>query len=725
MKPLNSIGLKTLFVLLFSHIFIFSQAQTVSRNILTDQFGYRPEAEKIAVIKNPQLGDDSKEQFTPGSVYKVVDKNLGVSVFQNSLSVFNNGLIDTPSGDKIWWFDFSSVSTPGEYYILDEKNNVRSNYFSIKEDVYDEVLKHALRMFFYQRAGCEKKAQYAGADWADGASHIGPGQDKNCRLYSQKNSADTERDLHGGWYDAGDFNKYTNWACSYIEIMMLCYLENPQVWMDNYNIPESGNGIPDLLDEAKWGMDWLLRMQQTDGSVLSVVGLDHAFPPSKATGASYYGPASTSASWSAAKALAIGSKVYGQIGMTEYAEQLRRAALKAWSWAEANPNVIFHNNSSSNGSTGLGAGDQEVTEDYRRLSIRLSAALYLYEMTGEKTYLDLFDNNYRKLPLLMWNNFVSQYWADDQFMFLYYLNLDGANESVKTAIKNALKTGFNNSGNYSSQIGKDGYRSFIESYNWGSNKYKSDYGNTFYIQAIQSLEPGKDEIYKSAAEDYLHYIHGVNPMGLVYLTNMNAYGASNSLTEIYHSWFDHNSALWNKVTATSPGPAPGYLAGGANEFYSWDGCCPSGCGSPYNNTLCLSEEVPVDQPPAKMYKDFNTNWPLNSWQITEPMGAYQVAYIRLLSKFVSEKQGADISSPSVMAKKYRIYPNPSADFVNVRVANCKISQLRLYDLHMKLLKQTYVNREEGTINVSSLPPGIYVIQIETPDGTYADRVIIR
>jgi hypothetical protein len=67
-----------------------------------------------------------------------------------------------------------------------------------------------------------------------------------------------------------------------------------------------------------------------------------------------------------------------------------------------------------------------------------------------------------------------------------------------------------------------------------------------------------------------------------------------------------------------------------------DGCCPSGCGSAENNALCSSESIspPKGQPPQKSYKDFNSNWPLNSWSVTEPSDGYQIAYIRLLSKFV-------------------------------------------------------------------------------------------
>jgi hypothetical protein len=698
--------------------------QNTSPFILTDQFGYLPQATKTAVIKNPKIGFDNTTSFSPGSVYKVVNAITKQSVFQGSPTPFDNGNTDATSGDQVWWFDFSSVVIPGEYYILDATNNVKSYSFRIEEDVYNEVLKHAVRMFFYQRAGCEKLARYAGEDWADGASHIKPLQDKNCRLYNQKNDASTERDLHGGWFDAGDYNKYTIWACKYIENMALCYLENPDIWTDDYNIPESGNGIPDLLDEAKWGMDWLLRMQETNGSVLSIVGLSSASPPSSATGQSLYGPASTMSTTAAAKAFAIGYKVFKQIGLTGYADQLKTAAVNAWNWANQNPNVIFHNNSADNGSTGLGAGDQEVDTYYNRQAIRVTAALYLYEITGEAHYLSVFETGYTSLVLFAWTNFVQQYWGTDHFMFLYYLTMDGVSETIKSKVKTALITGFNKSDDYAGKLGKDGYRSYILSYNWGSNKYKSDYGLTFYMLADQSLEPSKNQIYMDAAGDYLHYIHGVNPMGLVYLTNMNNYGASNSLTEIYHTWYNHDSAKWDKVTATTPGPAPGYLPGGPNEFYTWDGCCPSGCGSPYNNSQCLSEEIPLNQPAAKMYKDFNTNWPLNSWEITEPMGDYQLSYIHLLSKLISKKGGNGLVDIPVKEQP-EVYPNPSNETVQIRFAKESICRLDLFDTQMRLLNTQPANSHSVSFNVSRFSSGIYFLRTTTTHKNYIQRIIIQ
>jgi hypothetical protein len=138
-------------------------------------------------------------------------------------------------------------------------------------------------MLYYQRAGQAKDAAHAGEGWTDAASFVGPGQDHDCRLYRDTSNASTARDLWGGWYDAGDLNKYTTWTAGYVQTLLRAYAENPTVWTDDYDIPESGNGIPDVLDEARWGLDYLGRLQQDDGSMLSIVGEPGASPPSSAT----------------------------------------------------------------------------------------------------------------------------------------------------------------------------------------------------------------------------------------------------------------------------------------------------------------------------------------------------------------------------------------------------------------------------------------------------------
>jgi endoglucanase len=614
-------------------------AQPVNRYIVVDQFGYLPASQKIAVIRDPVTGYDSVESFSPGNNYVVVDVESGDHIFRGQPDVWNSGDTDVSSGDRAWHFDFSGVTEEGRYYILDSVNNGRSYEFEISHMVYKEVLKHAVRTFFYQRVGFPKEAQYAGEEWADGASHIGPLQDKNCRLYNAKTDPATERDVSGGWYDAGDYNKYTNWTASYVVEMMKAYIENPGAWGDDYNIPESGNSIPDLLDEAKWGIDHLMRMQQPDGSVLCVVSESHASPPSSATGQSVYGPATTSAAFNTAAAFAIAARVFRSMNMIGYADSLVTKAEKAWDWALENPAVVFHNNSQAYGTQGVAAGDQEE-DDYGRSMSKLEASCFLFEATQKDLYQQYFDNNFDDAHLIQWN-FAYPYEPSVQDLLLYYTKIPGANTVNSTRIRNAYRNAMvNNSENLPAFIAvKDPYLAHMAEYTWGSNNQKGAQGSMYYNIIQYALDPSRNEAAYNAAQGFIHYLHGVNPFNITYLSNMYSFGGDSCVNEFYHSWFSNGSAKWDRVGTSLYGPPPGFVPGGANPGYNWDGCCETpNCGSAGNNAICASENLtpPLGQPKQKSYKDFNTSWPLNSWSVTENSCGYQVSYLKLLSKFVHD-----------------------------------------------------------------------------------------
>ena len=596
--------------------------------ITVDQFGYRPSAKKIAVLRSPERGYDASLSYTPGTTMEVVDSATLEVVFSGTPVAFQEGAIDTASGDKIWWFDFSTVTTPGTYYVRDRSDYLKQSfYFHIKDDVYNDILKAAMRMMFYQRVGMAKEAKYAGEDWADAINHE---QDKWARLFTDSTNASTERDVSGGWFDAGDLNKYTIWNGNYIEMLLRAYMDNPKAFTDDYNIPESGNGIPDILDEVKWGMDHLLRMQNADGSVLSVVDEDHASPPSAAQGRSYYGAPNAMSAYSATKAFAIGSIVADKRGNTSYAATLRDAAQRAFEWAEAHPDSMFYNNKAEYGTKDLAAGQQEIDANYTtgaRFVVKVAADFAMYELTGDANYLKRFETTPDSLPLMR------QYgsWALDQYrinhclLYILYLGYKDANAETKSLIQERFVSEFPKGKYIAVGLENDGYRAYIRDYNWGSNSAKASSGLLFE-------KMGNSD----AAEEYLHYLHGVNPFGMVYLSNMGSYGASKSATLFYHTWFGEN-------------PAPGYVTGGANSRYTWADCCKQydadnsakGCGSASNNALCYAVSIPVGEPPEKMYSNINDGWPIDSWELTEPSLGYQTYYIRLISNFVQER-GVDI-----------------------------------------------------------------------------------
>ena len=241
----------------------------------------------------------------------------------------------------------------------------------------------------------------------------------------------------------------------------------------------------------------------------------------------------------------------------------------------------------------------------------------------------------------------------------------------------------------------------------------------------QSSAGGNSTTWHNAAEDYLHYLHGVNPFGMVYLSNMGSYGASKSATAFYHTWFKDDN------------PAPGYVTGGANSRYTWADCCKEydadnnakGCGSASNNALCYVTSVPVGEPHEKMYANINDGWPLNSWEITEPSLGYQTAYIRLISRFVEER-GVDIGEkiepkkdPSAVASQKEKSPQPVAlNLVGGTLqvgAETPIREIRLLDLQNREVLSWQGNATSVSLEMSQLRGGVYVVRLVTTQGKMA------
>ena len=119
--------------------------------IVVDQFGYPTKASKVAVIRDPKAGYDNSAHFTPGAVYALVDRSTGKIAKQGPPTPWDGGATDSVSGDKVWWFDFSDVTTPGTYAVVDIDKGFRSPEFKIDDRVcpkkrYQNVLLPARRL---------------------------------------------------------------------------------------------------------------------------------------------------------------------------------------------------------------------------------------------------------------------------------------------------------------------------------------------------------------------------------------------------------------------------------------------------------------------------------------------------------------------------------------------------------------------------------------------------
>jgi hypothetical protein len=605
-------------------------------HIKVDQFGYFPKSRKVAVIADPQTGYNAGESFTPGigpNQYQVRRWSDDSVVYTGTLQAWKAGAIHAQSGDKGWWFDFTSVTTLGRYYVFDVVNNIGSFPFDIDDRVYSEVLKQAVRTFFFQRINFAKQVPFTDAQWADGACFEGPNQDRFATSRFAKGDMTTAKDVSGGWMDAGDKNKYTTFALSAIVQLIEAYRMNPGVFRDDYNIPESGNGIPDILDEVKWELDFLKRMQDATGTngFLLKVGVDNheeVYPPSADKRPRYYLPECTSSSIAGCAAFAVsGIVLKGVPALSAYGGDLLTRAQKAWERAKLTTNN-FTTFQVECDDQNIKSGDADHKAD-RQLDNAVVAAIYLYEATGNPEYRIFAENNYTKVHLyaIKW---WGPYGMPQQLALLRLTTLPGVSSEVATNIRSMKgNMDYQNSIN-SYTAATDLYRSQMDdaSFNWGHNQVRADAGNTNLDYIAFNINTDRAKLYREVAEQYLHWMHGVNPLSLVMLTNMYQHGAEKCVNEIFHTWFK-NGTVWDNAVTSTYGPPPGYVPGGPNSRYS----------GPVTDI--------TNQPPQKAYKDWNTDWPEYSWEVTEPAIYYQASYISLLSRLMYESNSFSFGKDSI------------------------------------------------------------------------------
>lgn len=603
-----------------------------NRYIVVDQFGYKPNMKKVAVLANPQEGWNSKDEYIPDDTLEVRRFDNGAVVMSGRAKPWKNGQTESTSGDSGMWFDFSSVTAPGTYFIFDRQNAARSVAFEIKDDVYREVLKAAVRMFYFNRANVAKVKPFACVGekcWLAGVDYLGDGQDSQCHSLNDKENPAKARDLSGGWWDAGDTDKYTTFTHSVMHQLLSAYEENPRPFTDDYNLPESGNGLPDLIDEIKVELDFLKKMQPADlggGALLKMGNIDYGDPvPEESRFKRYYYPdACSSATVTLAGVFAHASLTLSQFPpLKAYADDLRTRALSAWAHYGSHPK----SDKCDDGTIKSGDADVSLPEQDERGVV---AAAYLFALTGDKQYSKFIDEN-RKLTRPFKDDTWGLYEAADGDALLFYTTLPNADPALKKAILERRLERWNSSDLFGMKPERDLYRAYMPeySYHWGSNQPRANAGNTNYdVVQYKLVDAEQAGSARERAAGMLNSFHGVNPLQIVYLSAMGAYGAERSANEMFHTWFRDGDKRWDSAKDSEFGPAPGYVTGGPNKSY---------CESDKDHKCYTSDFRKL--PPQKAYIDFNTSFVPqadfdSSWALTEPAIYYQAAYVKLLSKFV-------------------------------------------------------------------------------------------
>jgi len=584
----------------------------VTGRIHVDQFGYLPEAAKVAVISDPQKGYNAMDAYEPGSRLELRRRSDGAVVFSGAPKPWRGGAVHEDSGDRGWWFDFSAVGEPDSYYVFDPSTGLRSPAFRIAGDVYHPVLRAAMRTFYYQREAMPLEPPYAEEPWIFEAELL---QDREARAVWAKDDPSTGQDLSGGWMDAGDTNKYPTFNSGVIHPLLYAWRENPEAFGDDFGIPESGNGLPDLLDELKYQLNWLVKMQDQDGGVFIKMGFvtyaGGQWPLHEDQRPRYYGPTCSASSLWTAGTLAHAARVYRKFeSWRTFAEDLRQRALRAWQWYRKHPRSYDCDSGEiKSGSANRSAEGHDQMEAL--------AAIHLWALTGDDAFHDVIRERAgrtRQLAEGLW----SVYGAGAAEALLEYAGMPKADPGLRARIRGQLARSAA-SDQWAPPPEEDLYRAWMNpgAYHWGSSTPRAYYG-AVALQAARHGDRGEADQarLRQRALDMLHSFHGVNPLSLVFLTNMARHGAELSASRIWHARFNFN-------TPHADNPPPGYLVGGPNQNYT---------GKSKEGKEGAVEWI-KDQPRAKAYADFNEPWPMNSWEITENAIYYQAAYIRLLSSF--------------------------------------------------------------------------------------------
>jgi len=371
--------------------------KSIAGSVKANQVGYLPVSTKIGYAGN-YLGDLNELDISPTTceVRRSSDNSLALSV-----AMSRRGGIDLAKefhmfGEKVYACDFSELTTSGTYFLY-VPGVGRSYNFRIADDVYNDVALKVSRSLYYRRDGIELTSQYAGA-WARPAGHLNlqaviHQSQASSSLYGGEVINSTVSMPHG-WYDAGDYGKYVVPAAPVINEILNAFELFPNKFSDNsLNIPESGNGVPDILDEVKWELDWLKEMQAPDGGVYhKMVTLNYATTmPADDTYPVYLSEKTTHATAMYVAILAQAYRVlhpyFPEVG--GYADNLLARAKKSWEFLRVHPETISFSSAGCNKNpSGIGGGTYAICRSDSEE--RAWAAAELFKTTGEKTYEDEF-----------------------------------------------------------------------------------------------------------------------------------------------------------------------------------------------------------------------------------------------------------------------------------------------------------------------------------------------
>ena len=339
--------IKCLLLLTFFIKGVFGFAQSSQEIIKINQSGYYPVAPKLAVVAS----DYSNDEYAGSNFgFYVLKLNSTDTVFKNSLGPVKQS---ANSSLKTRLADFTALRQPGKYLLFIP--GIGTSYpFEIKANIHERAAKALLKGFYFNRVSMPLQEKYAGK-WHRSAGHPDNAVLVHPSAATDKRPAGTIISSPGGWYDAGDYNKYIVNSGITVGTLLSAYEDFPFYFNQlKTNIPETANAVPDILDEALYNIRWMLTMQDpNDGGVYhkcTNAAFDGMVMPGVTKLPRYVVQKGTAATLDFAAVMAQSSRVFKnfQQQFRGLADSCLKASVYAWEWAQKNPSIEYNQNAINN-----------------------------------------------------------------------------------------------------------------------------------------------------------------------------------------------------------------------------------------------------------------------------------------------------------------------------------------------------------------------------------------
>ncbi len=428
--------------------------------VLVDQVGYERLSEKAIVFK----GKDLPDSFT------IYDEETGEPVYTGELQkpVYNSELGEY---DSLGYFN--DLQQEGSFFAYSDALG-ESYRFNIRDNVYSDIFELACKKYYVNRCGTAMSVDIAGGT-AHSACHTGT-------AHLQDDPA-TQINVEGGWHMDGKAGRDTALGSRIASNLLLAFELNPQAFSDSTGIPESGNEIPDILDEVRYEMEWMLKMQDsvTGGIYAAAVtdipeGGDVFAAPVVVT------PVSMDATISFAMAVAMFSYQYQQYD-PEFATGCLKAADRAWR--------CFLNNESALDNT-----------------MAFNAAAQLYKATGSAEYNEVLDSYFQREDF-------QKLFEGDEAVFIGSVTYLTISQNVDVEVcRTLMKYMMNRAEDIAERASKSTYLVTDTPQDGDFSKCLLDMRClTITDYVIYNHE------YTTIIENQVHYLCGMNPMALNYISD--------------------------------------------------------------------------------------------------------------------------------------------------------------------------------------------------------------